>query len=102
MNSSSDYRDMLQEVFQKVRGQEGLSQYRLAKRIGITEQTISNVFSKRRNLSVPALERFLRGLGYGITFEPIEPASTGTEKNVARPSKRTTKPTVVPSAPNSK
>ena len=76
---SEDYRDRLQELFAELYNKEGMTRYRLSKRAGISEQTISNVLHKRRNLSVDALERMLASLGYKIQFIPDDrPAGTGS------------------------
>ena len=66
-----DYRDRLQELFQTLHDEEGLTRYRISKRAGISEQRISNLFSKRSNLSPDSLQRLLDSLGYEMRIEPI-------------------------------
>jgi transcriptional regulator with XRE-family HTH domain len=72
-----DYRDKLHELLDDLHNREGLSRYRIAKQSGISEQTLSNVMHKRRNLSIDALQQLLTSLGYEIEFvkskSPAEP-----------------------------
>lgn len=63
-----DYRDKLQDLLEDLHQREGLSRYRIAKQSGISEQTLSNVMHKRRNLSIDALQQLLSSLGYEIDF----------------------------------
>jgi transcriptional regulator with XRE-family HTH domain len=63
-----DYRDKLHELLDELHRREGLSRYRIAKQSGISEQTLSNVMHKRRNLSIDALQQLLTSLGYEIEF----------------------------------
>ena len=73
-----DYREKLQELMAELNEQEGLTRYRIARRSGITEQTISNVLHKRRNLSIDALERLLISVGYEVAFvKSATPPSNG-------------------------
>jgi transcriptional regulator with XRE-family HTH domain len=65
-----DYRDKLREVLDDIHGREGTTRYRIAKLSGISEQTLSNVMHKRRNLSMDALQKLLDSLGYDIQFLP--------------------------------
>jgi transcriptional regulator with XRE-family HTH domain len=65
-----DYRDKLREVLDEVHGREGTTRYKIAKVSGISEQTLSNVMHKRRNLSMDALQKLLDSLGYDIQFLP--------------------------------
>jgi transcriptional regulator with XRE-family HTH domain len=66
-----DYRDQLETLFRELHDTEGLSRYRIAKRAGITEQTIASLSSKRSNLSMESLQRVLDRLGYAMRFEPL-------------------------------
>ncbi len=70
-----DYRDKLREVLDDIHGREGTTRYRIAKLSGISEQTLSNVMHKRRNLSMDALQKLLDSLGYDIQFLPRSEAS---------------------------
>lgn len=72
-----DYRDTLLELFHALHDVQGLTRYRIAAKAGVSEQTISNVLNKRRNLSVESLEKLLHSIGYEIR---IVPASTGSSK----------------------
>jgi transcriptional regulator with XRE-family HTH domain len=63
-----DYRDKLQDLLNDLHTKEGVTRYRISKRSGIREQTLSNVMHKRRNLSIEALERLLDSIGYEIQF----------------------------------
>lgn len=63
-----DYRDKLQDLLNDLHTKEGVTRYRISKRSGISEQTLSNVMHKRRNLSIEALERLLDSIGYEIQF----------------------------------
>ena len=84
-----DYREKLRDVLEEIHASEGLTRYKIAKRSGISEQTLSNVMHKRRNLSIDALEKLLLSVGYEIHFlrssdagrmlnRPMEPASTNS------------------------
>lgn len=66
-----DYRDRLQELFQTLHDEEGLTRYRISKRAGISEQRLSNLFLKRSNLSPDSLQRLLDSLGYEMRIEPV-------------------------------
>jgi len=63
-----DYRDKLRDLLDEVNGREGITRYRIAKLSGISEQTLSNVMHKRRNLSIDALQTLLESLGYELQF----------------------------------
>jgi len=63
-----DYRDKLHDILEEVNGREGITRYRIAKLSGISEQTLSNVMHKRRNLSIDALQKLLESLGYEMHF----------------------------------
>lgn len=63
-----DYRDKLHDLLDDLHRRDGLSRYRIAKQSGISEQTLSNVMHKRRNLSIDALQQLLTSLGYEIDF----------------------------------
>ncbi|MDP4198342.1 MAG: helix-turn-helix transcriptional regulator [Bacteroidota bacterium] len=73
-----DYRDQLGGLFRELHDREGLSRFRISQRAGISEQTISNVLSKRRNLSAKSLERVLHRLGYELRYEPVREVTPGT------------------------
>jgi len=73
-----DYRDSLQELFQELYDREGMTRFRLSRKAGVSEQTISNVLNKRRNLSVETLEKVLDRLGYRMEFLPD---STGSDSS---------------------
>lgn len=77
-----DYRDKLQDLLEDLHRREGLSRYRIAKQSGISEQTLSNVMHKRRNLSIDALQQLLTSLGYEIEFVKMKAI---TEPNVDLP-----------------
>ena len=70
-----DYRDKLREVLDDIHGREGTTRYRIAKLSGISEQTLSNVMHKRRNLSMDALQKLLDSLDYDIQFLPKSDAA---------------------------
>jgi transcriptional regulator with XRE-family HTH domain len=78
-----DYRDKLHELLDELHRREGLSRYRIAKQSGISEQTLSNVMHKRRNLSIDALQQLLTSLGYEIEF--IRSKSAAAEPNSELP-----------------
>jgi transcriptional regulator with XRE-family HTH domain len=63
-----DYRDKLRELLEEIHGRDGKTRYRISKISGISEQTLSNVMHKRRNLSIEALQQLLDSLGYEIHF----------------------------------
>ena len=65
---SRDYREKLEELFVELHAKEGMTRYRISRKSGISEQTISNVMHKRRNLSIEALEKLLDSVGYEIQF----------------------------------
>jgi transcriptional regulator with XRE-family HTH domain len=74
---TTDYRDQLEELFQSMRDQHGLTRYRISKQTGISEQRISNLLKKKGNLSAPSLEAMLSKFGYELRFEPTETSGTG-------------------------
>lgn len=75
-----DYRDKLQDLLNDLHTKEGVTRYRISKRSGISEQTLSNVMHKRRNLSIEALERLLDSIGYEVQFtKSAAPTAVGTE-----------------------
>jgi transcriptional regulator with XRE-family HTH domain len=63
-----DYRDKLRELLEEIHGRDGKTRYRISKISGISEQTLSNIMHKRRNLSIEALQQLLDSLGYEIDF----------------------------------
>ncbi len=65
-----DYRDKLRDVLEEIHGREGTTRYRIAKLSGISEQTLSNVMHKRRNLSIDALQKLLDSVDYEVQFLP--------------------------------
>ena len=71
-----DYRDKLQDLLDEIHVREGTSRYKIAKLSGISEQTLSNVMHKRRNLSIDALEKLLKSMGYELHFLPSTHLST--------------------------
>jgi transcriptional regulator with XRE-family HTH domain len=71
-----DYRDKLQDLLNDLHTKDGVTRYRISKRSGISEQTLSNVMHKRRNLSIEALERLLDSIGYEIQFSKSAAASS--------------------------
>ena len=73
----TDYRDQLDELFRSMRDREGMTRYRISQKAGLSEQRISNLLKKNTNLSVPTLESMLSNLGYQLSYEPVEAASTG-------------------------
>lgn len=73
-----DYRDKLQDLLNDLHTKEGVTRYRISKRSGISEQTLSNVMHKRRNLSIEALERLLESIGYEIQFSKSTAATSAT------------------------
>jgi transcriptional regulator with XRE-family HTH domain len=90
LTTMKDYRDKLHDLLESLHKNEGLSRYRIAKQSGISEQTLSNVMHKRRNLSIDALQQLLTSLGYEIEFiksksiaEPNAelPLASGTTEN---------------------
>ena len=74
--SRMDYRDALADLCKKLHDERGLTRYQLALRSGVSEQTISNVLLKKKNLSAQALERILGGVGYEVRFERDQAATT--------------------------
>ena len=79
-----DYRDKLQDLLNDLHTKEGVTRYRISKRSGISEQTLSNVMHKRRNLSIEALERLLDSIGYEIQFAKSANGVTNGAPNGAR------------------
>ena len=79
---TKDYREKLLDLLGELHEAEGVTRYRISKRSGISEQTISNVMHKRRNLSIEALEKLLGSIGYEIQFvrtqNPTTSAGTGS------------------------
>ncbi|RJF90228.1 cupin domain-containing protein [Sphingomonas cavernae] len=60
-----------------IRTQRGLSQRQLAKRVGVTNSTISLIESNQTNPSVGALKRILDGIPIGLAeFFSFEPEKT--------------------------
>jgi len=65
-----DYRDKLDTLLNELHERDGMSRYKIARISGISEQTLSNVMHKRRNLSITALQRLLDSIGYDVFFMP--------------------------------
>lgn len=63
-----DYRDKLRLLLDELHAKDGITRYRIAKQSGISEQTLSNVMHKRRNLSLDALQKLLTSIGYELDF----------------------------------
>jgi transcriptional regulator with XRE-family HTH domain len=76
-----DYRDKLCELLEEIHGRDGKTRYRISKISEISEQTLSNVMHKRRNLSIEALQHLLDSLGYEIHFV----ATSKGEKQAGQP-----------------
>jgi transcriptional regulator with XRE-family HTH domain len=64
-----DYRDKLRTLLDELHAKDGITRYRIAKQSGISEQTLSNVMHKRRNLSLDALQKLLTSIGYELDFK---------------------------------
>jgi transcriptional regulator with XRE-family HTH domain len=60
---------ILDEIRQTIRTC-GRSRYALAKETGLSEALLSCLMSKKRGLSVEALETVARALGYDVTLRP--------------------------------
>jgi len=71
-----DYVDELQALLRDRK----ISRYKLAKRTGVSQDLLSHVFRRRKNLSLASLTRLVDALGYRISFKrkvgaaPIEEA----------------------------
>jgi transcriptional regulator with XRE-family HTH domain len=71
MEDAEDYRDTLQRLFDELRLKQGLTLSQISKRSGISEQRLTGVLRKERNLSSRSLQRLLGRLGYAMLFEKI-------------------------------
>ncbi len=78
-----DYRDKLHVLLEDIHGREGTTRYRIAKLSGISEQTLSNVMHKRRNLSIDALQKLLESLGYELHFLPAQEGAIGNHQDTS-------------------
>jgi DNA-binding phage protein len=76
MYKTEDYRDTLQQLFDTLRREQGMTLSQITTQTGMSKQIITGVLRKERNLSPRSLERLLDSLGYAIEFEKItSPAS---------------------------
>lgn len=55
------------ERLQQLMSQKGWTEYRLAKESGLSESTITNVFKRNANPSIPTLEAICSGFGITIS-----------------------------------
>jgi transcriptional regulator with XRE-family HTH domain len=77
MESLEDYRDTLQQLFDTLHREQGMTLSQIARVAGMGEQRLSGVLRKERNLSPRSLQRLLGRLGYSMQFEKItSPASS--------------------------
>jgi len=75
-----DYRDKLRQLLDELHAKDGITRYRIAKQSGISEQTLSNVMHKRRNLSLDALQKLLASIGYELDFKVAAGSPLMTEE----------------------
>jgi transcriptional regulator with XRE-family HTH domain len=73
MTKRLDYRDALQHLFDELRHTQGITLAQISKRSGMSEQIITGVLRKERNLSAQSLTKLLTRIGYAIAFERHEP-----------------------------
>ncbi len=66
------YHEALDGLFDTLRREQGMTLSQIAKQAGMSEQNLTGVLRKERNLSPRSLERLLGRLGYAISFEPLE------------------------------
>jgi transcriptional regulator with XRE-family HTH domain len=77
-----DYRDSLQALFNELRREQGTTLFQIASKTEMSEQILTGVLRKERNLSAQSLQRLLVRLGYEMQFEKItSPASSPSAPN---------------------
>ncbi len=76
MEMAKDYRDTLQQLFETLRNEQGMTISKIAKQSEMSAQILMGVLRKERNLSARSLTRLLSKLGYVIRFEPIDATPT--------------------------